>query len=127
MSERRDYQVGETVNVEITEALIVDVNADGELHIEHKDATGLHLFPNASCIMITRIAPAAGTPQAGDIWEDAAGHHWFAILHTDRFGGSEVRLTRDGDSTYMAARVHQDYVLVRRLFRIDAAGGADRG
>jgi hypothetical protein len=78
-------------------------------------------------VTVRRLAPADGPPQPGDVWQDADGGRWFAVRHTDRYDNVEVLLTRDGRETCTVADVHQQHVLVRRLYRVEQPEQATDG
>ncbi len=73
------YQPGELVNVRITGARYEGVGLIGE-HAVRVDDQVFDLPLNA---VIERVAPKEWPPQPGDIWEDLAGHEWFARAEGD--------------------------------------------
>ncbi|MGP3917642.1 hypothetical protein [Nonomuraea sp. 10N515B] len=98
------HQPGEHVRVTI-EGRIQFANDTG-ITLRQDDL----LFPiaYAPTVKITRVAPADGEPQPGQIWADAHGTEWYAARRTSGRGESRVYLYAPDGRDYHWSDVHTD-------------------
>lgn len=101
------YQLGETINLAFQESVVIAARP-GVITVQTAD-TEIEVATDAVDCRITRVSPALGTPQAGEVWRDTHGQIWFA-----RGTGDQVVLVGADERTQHPGRICMHWLDVHR-------------
>lgn len=110
------YQPGEHVRVTI-DTYVDSISTSGtDITFRHDDRF-IALDTTHPGVGITRVAPADGRPQPGEIWADKHGTEWYAAFCAGRGRESMVYLYAPDGRAYYWPDVHTDDQLgpIRRV------------
>jgi len=124
------YEPGETVDITIRAKVVETTRQEDTRRLDFTySASGaliegtVLLPPNAELatntpVTIERVAPAAGMPKPGELWQDARDVLWFAVD-----GVRMCELTCDGRSRSEVAYVQRNYGPLRPVHQLAEDGG----
>jgi hypothetical protein len=107
------YQPGEHVRVTIDAHVDTGIDAADpagtllSLTLLHGGGS-LDLNPRAPGVAVTRVAPADGMPQPGELWADRHGTEWYAAYRNHRNGAPSVYLHTFDGRAYPWREIHAD-------------------
>jgi hypothetical protein len=75
-------------------------------------------IPLKDSSQVTRLHPAGGPIQTGDVWQDARGTQWVAIGPPNRIRMHKLTTNQNDQDSAELAFVHNAYNLVKLIFRL---------
>ncbi|MFY1669515.1 hypothetical protein ACN27G_06105 [Plantactinospora sp. WMMB334] len=116
------YEVGERITALIRDARVEEADDSGRLVLTYGGNWRAVVHTGSGQVGITRMTPADGVPQPGELWRDQAGQLWFARGTADRvlLIGADAKTQHPGMTAMDWQSVHRgDTGPIRRIWRDD--------